>query len=105
GELLDPAVAVLLIGERPGLATAQSLSAYMAYRPRPGHSDAQRNLISNIHAQGIAPETAALRILNLAAKMRQHGTSGVAIKEDVPVSDETARLLSLPQALPSPGDS
>ena len=35
GELLDPAVVILLIGERPGLATAASLSAYMAYRPRP----------------------------------------------------------------------
>src|SRR5262249_52086698 len=45
GELLDPGVVVLLVGERPGLATAVSLSAYMAFRPRPGHSDAQRNLI------------------------------------------------------------
>ena len=40
GEILDPKVAVLLIGERPGLATAESLSAYMAYRPRVGHDDA-----------------------------------------------------------------
>ena len=54
GELLDPRVAVLLIGERPGLATAESLSAYMAYRPRAGHTDADRNLISNIHARGLA---------------------------------------------------
>src|SRR5262245_26001130 len=53
GELLDPAVVVLLIGERPGLATAESLSAYLAYRPRPGHTDARRNLISNVHARGV----------------------------------------------------
>src|SRR5262249_12901721 len=46
GEALDPEVVVLLIGERPGLATALSLSAYLAYRPRVGHTDAQRNLIS-----------------------------------------------------------
>ena len=52
GELLDPRVVVLLIGERPGLATAESLSAYMAYRPRPSHSDSDRNLISNIHTRG-----------------------------------------------------
>ena len=55
GEMLDPAVVVLLIGERPGLATAESLSAYMAYRPRAGHDDARRNLISNIHARGVSP--------------------------------------------------
>src|SRR5207244_5441183 len=71
GELLDPAVVVLLIGERPGLATAESLSAYLAYRPRPGHTDAQRNLISNVHARGVPPEAAAPRLLALAEKMRQ----------------------------------
>src|SRR5216684_5746671 len=67
GELLDPKVAVLLIGERPGLATAESLSAYMAYRPKASHTDANRNLISNIHARGVSPKQAAQRILNLAA--------------------------------------
>ncbi len=83
GELLDPAVVVLLIGERPGLATAESLSAYMAYRPRPGHRDAQRNLISNIHARGVDPEAAARRILALAETMRRLRSSGVAVKEDL----------------------
>jgi ethanolamine ammonia-lyase small subunit len=85
GALLDPAVVVLLIGERPGLATAESLSAYLAYRPRPGHTDAQRNLISNIHARGVTPEAAAPRILALAEKLRQAQASGVAIKEDLPL--------------------
>jgi ethanolamine ammonia-lyase small subunit len=84
GELLDPAVAVLLIGERPGLATAESLSAYMAYRPREGDTDARRNLISNIHNRGVAIEEAANRILALAARMRQLQASGVAVKEALP---------------------
>jgi ethanolamine ammonia-lyase small subunit len=84
GELLDPAVVVLLIGERPGLATAESLSAYLAYRPRLGHTDAQRNLISNIHARGVDFAQAARRIIALAAQMRQRQTSGVAVKEDCP---------------------
>jgi ethanolamine ammonia-lyase small subunit len=84
GEILDPAVVVLLIGERPGLATAESLSAYLAYRPRPGDTDARRNLISNIHARGVPPALAARRIVALAGKMRQMQASGVAVKEDLP---------------------
>lgn len=82
GELLAPQVAVLLIGERPGLATATSLSAYMALRPTKAHTDADRNLISNIHARGIAVEEAAERILELAAHMMKTGKSGCALAED-----------------------
>jgi ethanolamine ammonia-lyase small subunit len=84
GEILAPKVAVLLIGERPGLATAESLSAYMAYRPRTDHTDANRNLISNIHARGISPQAAADRILNLAAQMMTEALSGFEIKEQFP---------------------
>jgi ethanolamine ammonia-lyase small subunit len=83
GEILGAAVFVLLIGERPGLATAESLSAYMAYRPQPGHTDADRNLISNIHARGVGPDLAARRIAALAEQMRQAKTSGVAVKENL----------------------
>jgi ethanolamine ammonia-lyase small subunit len=83
GELLDPAVVVLLIGERPGLATAESLSAYLAYRPRPGHTDAQRNLISNIHDRGVSHTDAARRILALAERMMQLCASGFDIKEEL----------------------
>ena len=82
GEVLDPAVVVLLIGERPGLATAESLSAYMAHRPRPGHTDAERNLISNIHARGVPPAIAAGRILRLAERLMQVCRSGVTVKEE-----------------------
>jgi ethanolamine ammonia-lyase small subunit len=82
GELLDPAVAILLIGERPGLATAHGLSAYMAYRPRPGHDDSRRNLISNIHARGVPYDQAARRIILLAEQMMKLQTSGVLVKEE-----------------------
>lgn len=81
GELLNPVVVVLLIGERPGLATAESLSAYMAYRPRRHHSDANRNLISNIHSRGVSASQAALRILNFAAEMMTAGISGCTLRE------------------------
>lgn len=84
GELLQPKVLVLLIGERPGLATADSLSAYMAYQPRSGHNDSSRNLISNIHARGVSAEAAASRIINLVEQMMQRQVSGVEIKEELP---------------------
>lgn len=81
GELLRPRVVLLLIGERPGLATAESLSAYMAYEPDRTHSDANRNLISNIHNRGLGAEEAAARILNLCAQMMKLRVSGVTLKE------------------------
>jgi ethanolamine ammonia-lyase small subunit len=81
GELLRPRVVVLLIGERPGMATAESLSAYLAFEPRFGHSDAQRNLISNIHARGVSSEAAAARIVKLAEQIMEAGMSGSRLKE------------------------
>lgn len=88
GELLNPRVAVLLIGERPGLATADSLSAYMAYQPRESHTDANRNVISNIHARGLTPHEAANRILNFAARMINTGTGGYLLKEQPPALED-----------------
>jgi ethanolamine ammonia-lyase small subunit len=81
GELLRPRVAVLLIGERPGLATVESLSAYMAYKPGAGQTDANRNLVSNIHARGLQPREAADRILVLATQMMSAKISGYLLKE------------------------
>jgi ethanolamine ammonia-lyase small subunit len=80
GELLGPVVAVLLIGERPGLATAESLSAYMAYRPESNHTDANRNLISNIHARGLSAAEAAERIVELAERMKAAKIGGWQLK-------------------------
>src|SRR5262249_19604966 len=84
GEILSPAVVVLLVGGRRGLATAESLSAYLAWRPRPGDTDARRNLISNIHDRGVLPDEAAPRVLALAEAMRRLRTSGAAVKESLP---------------------
>jgi ethanolamine ammonia-lyase small subunit len=81
GDLLSPGIVVLLIGERPGLATAESLSAYLAYRPRTGDTDAQRNLISNIHARGVSIDEAIHRIVALAEQFRMVGRSGIDVKE------------------------
>jgi ethanolamine ammonia-lyase small subunit len=81
GELLNPGVIVLLIGERPGLATAESLSAYLAYQPRRCHTDANRNVISNIHSRGLNPVQAAARVLELAEHMMAMRTSGCAVAD------------------------
>jgi ethanolamine ammonia-lyase small subunit len=98
GDLLDPVVAVLLIGERPGLATAESLSAYLAFRPRSGHTDAHRNLVSNIHARGVAPEAAAVRVGALVDQFHRLQTSGVTVKEALP--GEGSEIPQGPLSLP-----
>jgi len=84
GEVLHPTVAILLIGERPGLATAVSLSAYLAYCPLVSHTDADRNLISNIHDRGVKAHAAATRILNLVAQMMKAKGSGSQLREQSP---------------------
>jgi ethanolamine ammonia-lyase small subunit len=81
GALLQPKVAILLIGERPGLGRADSLSAYMAYRPAPGHTDAERDVICNIFDGGGAnPLEAGAYALRLAQRMIQKQASGVKLK-------------------------
>jgi ethanolamine ammonia-lyase small subunit len=70
---------VLLIGERPGMSTAESLSAYMAYKPNRSHTDGDRNLISNIHSRGIPPHKAAAEIADLADKIMRARRSGAGI--------------------------
>jgi ethanolamine ammonia-lyase small subunit len=82
GDLLEPRVILLLIGERPGLATVASLSAYMAYCPHSGQTDADRNLVSNIHARGVGIEDAVDRILSLARRMMALKESGTTLKGD-----------------------
>ena len=81
GDLLGCGLAVLLVGERPGLATARSLSAYVALAPRSGHTDADRNLISNIHEGGTVPADGVRRLLALLDAIRAAGRSGVTVKE------------------------
>jgi ethanolamine ammonia-lyase small subunit len=93
GGLLNPRVAILLIGERPGLATAESLSAYMAFRPKASDTDAERNLISNIHARGVSTGQAVQRILNLADSMMKAQKSGCQIREQFPITTSPGYLV------------
>jgi ethanolamine ammonia-lyase small subunit len=88
GQLLSPKVVVLLIGERPGLATAESLSAYLAYRPDRTHTDANRNAISNIHSRGTTPVDAANRIVSLASQMMNMKSSGTLLRAEPTALDK-----------------
>ncbi len=79
GDILAPECLVLLIGERPGLATAESLSAYMGFQPRRGKTDADRAVISNIHRQGTPPEEAGELIARHLKAILERGGSGVGM--------------------------
>jgi ethanolamine ammonia-lyase small subunit len=80
GQETGAKVAMILLGERPGLGTGDGLSAYVVHDPRLGKTDGDRNMISNIHARGIPPEQAAVRLAALAAAMIEQRTSGVALE-------------------------
>jgi ethanolamine ammonia-lyase small subunit len=88
GDLIQPAIVVLLIGERPGLATAESMSAYLGYRPQSGHTDADRNLVCNIHDNGVGDNEAGERVFELAKQLRAHSGGGIGVKEVLPSSRE-----------------
>jgi ethanolamine ammonia-lyase small subunit len=81
GDLIKPDVVVLLIGERPGLGRAESMSAYMGYKPKYGDSDADRDVVCNIFENGgTNPLEAGAFVVQIAQKMRQHQASGVKLK-------------------------
>ncbi|WP_066088407.1 ethanolamine ammonia-lyase subunit EutC [Neobacillus novalis] len=80
GEILEPEVLVLLIGERPGLVSASSMSAYMCYRPRKGIVESDRNVISNIHPLGTPPVEAGAHIGTVLQKMLEQKASGVKLE-------------------------
>jgi ethanolamine ammonia-lyase small subunit len=81
GQRLRASLALVLIGERPGLSSPDSLGAYLTWRPAPGRTDAERNCISNIRPEGLGYEDAAQRIFALATAARGRGLTGVALKE------------------------
>lgn len=81
GEAIKPDVVILLIGERPGLGRAESMSAYMGYKPKYGDTDADRDVVCNIFENGgTNPLEAGAFVVQIAQKMRQHQASGVKLK-------------------------
>lgn len=90
GALFGARLVVMLIGERPGLTSPDSLGVYLTWDPRPGRTDAERNCISNVRTEGLGYETAAGKIHFLMREARARKLSGVALKEDAPGELPTA---------------
>lgn len=82
GEALGAKMVVMMIGERPGLSSPDSLGIYLTWDPRPGRTDAERNCISNVRTEGVAYAIAARKLLYLMRAARELKLSGIALKED-----------------------
>jgi ethanolamine ammonia-lyase small subunit len=82
GAILGARMLLMLIGERPGLSTPDSLGAYLTFGPRIGLTDAARNCISNIHAAGLGYDEAAAKIAWLVREGLVREVTGVALKDE-----------------------
>ena len=98
GEALGASAVLVLIGERPGLSTPDSLGAYLTWQPRRGRTDAERNCLSNIRAAGMPVHEAARKLRWLAGEMHRLRLSGVALKDETPAllppQDNSTSVLS-----------
>ena len=85
GALLGARLAIIIVGERPGLSAADSLGAYLTHAPETGRTDADRNCLSNIRPpDGLGYDEAAIKLIYLARQALRCGFSGVALKDDMP---------------------
>jgi ethanolamine ammonia-lyase small subunit len=94
GEAMGAEAVAVLIGERPGLTAADSLGVYLTWQPRRGRTDAERNCISNIRPEGLAPIAAANKLLWLIDAMLRLRLTGIGLK------DEQPNMLPMPQPKP-----
>jgi len=82
GAILKAKLTLMLLGERPGLGAPDSLGAYFTYRPAHDRTDADRNCVSNIRAEGLPPQSAGKKIAALMMKAVEHGGGGAQLKDE-----------------------
>jgi len=99
-ELFGARLSVMLVGERPGLSSPDSLGLYLTHTPRRGRHDAERNCISNVRSEGLSYAAAAFKLAWLMREALRRGLTGVGLKDE---SDQAVLdAASMPDALPAP---
>jgi len=93
GVRLGASLSLVLIGERPGLSSADSLGAYLTWHPHPDRTDADRNCLSNIRVGGLSPESASERLLWYLQTARARQISGTSLKEGSIELETTATFI------------
>ena len=92
GELLGAKLVVVMIGERPGLSSPDSMGLYMTWGPRVGLTDESRNCISNVRPAGLSYEEASYKLYYLISEALRRELTGVQLKDDTPASQLDGRL-------------